>query len=56
MRDQIPVAPTGTFGARIGDNLLLPVPLRHLASLPNQSVAQTFFAKARELSDLHRAL
>jgi hypothetical protein len=56
MRDQIPVAPTDTFGARMGDNLLLPVPLRHLAQLPDRSVAETFFAKARELSDLHRAL
>jgi hypothetical protein len=56
MRDQIPVATTNTFGARIGDNLLLPVPLRHLAQLPDRSVAETFFAKARELSDMHRAI
>jgi hypothetical protein len=56
MRDQIPVATTNTFGARIGDNLLLPVPLRHLAQLPDRSVAETFFTKARELSDMHRAI
>jgi hypothetical protein len=51
MRDQIPVATTDTFGARIGDNLLMPVPLRHLAQLPDRSVAKDFFAKAREFSD-----
>jgi hypothetical protein len=56
MRDQIPVATTDTFGARIGDNLLMPVPLRHLAQLPDRSVAEQLFAKSRELSDLHRAL
>jgi len=53
---RVPVATTDTFGARIGDNLLMPVPLRHLAQLPDPSVAEDFFAKSRELSDLHRDL
>jgi hypothetical protein len=53
---RVPIAVTDTFGARIGDNLLLPVPLRYLARLPDRSVAEQLFAKSRELSDLHRAL
>jgi hypothetical protein len=56
MRDQIPVAIADTFGDRMGDNLLLPVPLRHFAQLSDRSVAEEFFTKSRELSDLHRAL
>ena len=52
----VPIATTDTLGAGMGDNLLMPVPLRHLAQLPHRSVAEEFFAKAREFSDLHREL
>jgi hypothetical protein len=53
MHDKIPAAATDTFGARMGDNLLMPVPLKHLAQLTHRSVAEDFFAKAREFSDMH---
>jgi hypothetical protein len=53
---KVPIATTDTLGAGMGDNLLMPVPLRHLAQLPHRSVAEEFFAKAREFSDLHREL
>jgi hypothetical protein len=46
---KIPVATTNTFGERMGDNFLLPVPLRHLAQVPECSAAKLFFTRAREL-------
>jgi hypothetical protein len=52
---RVPLATTTTIGARIGDNLLIPVCLRHLARTTDGAAAETFFAKARELSDLQRA-
>jgi hypothetical protein len=34
--------------ATLGDNFLLPVPLRHLAQVPEGSAANPFFTMARE--------
>jgi hypothetical protein len=56
MRDQIPVVTTDTLGARMGDNLLMPVALRHLPQLPHRSVAEDFFAQSRDFPDMHREL
>ena len=42
---RVPVATSETFGSRFGDNLFLPMPLRHLAQGPEGPVPAEFFAK-----------
>jgi hypothetical protein len=44
-----PISSSNTFGTRVGDNMLLPVPLRDLAQTPEGSCADLFFEKSFQL-------
>jgi hypothetical protein len=50
---KVPVATTKTFGARMGDNALLPVPLRHLAQTADGAGAEEFFSQSWQLLSRH---